>query len=71
MHPWHITAPAAALDLTFTPFMERVATSNLWVIRSEVHQMFGHYHGHIMTSDGEKIPVNDLVGWAEDHVALW
>ncbi|MCA9923382.1 MAG: DUF2804 domain-containing protein [Anaerolineales bacterium] len=71
MHPWRITAPSAAVDLTFTPFVERVAASNLWLIRSEVHQMFGHYNGHITTTDGEIIPVRSLVGWAEDHVALW
>lgn len=71
MQPWRVTAPLAAVDLTFTPFMERVAASNLWLIRSEVHQMFGRYNGHITTSDGETIPIHDLIGWAEDHVARW
>ena len=71
MHPWHITDSTTAIDLTFTPFMERVAASNLWLIRSEVHQLFGHYDGHITTSDGEVIPIHNLVGWAEDHVAHW
>jgi hypothetical protein len=71
MHPWRITAPANAVDLTFTPFMERVAASNLWLIRSEVHQMFGRYNGHITTAGGETIPVHNLIGWAEDHIARW
>ena len=71
MRPWRITAPSGVLDLTFTPFMERVAASNLWLVRSEVHQMFGHYSGHITTTAGETIPVQQLVGWAEDHVARW
>jgi hypothetical protein len=57
--------------LTFTPFMERVAASNLWLIRSEVHQMFGHYNGRVTTAGGETLTVHDLVGWAEDHVARW
>ncbi|GJM40242.1 MAG: hypothetical protein DHS20C20_05240 [Ardenticatenaceae bacterium] len=71
MRPWHITAPSGALDLTFTPFMERVAASNLWLIRSEVHQLFGHYSGQIAIAAGEIVPVQNLVGWAEDHVARW
>lgn len=71
MAPWHITSPDASLNLTFTPFMERVAASNLWLIQSEVHQMFGHYSGHITTTKGETILVENLVGWAEDHIALW
>ncbi len=71
MRPWRITDPNGQLDLTFTPFLERVATSNVWLVRSEVHQMFGRYSGHVTTAEGEVVPVVDLVGWAEDHVALW
>lgn len=71
MRPWRISTPSSSLDLTFTPFMERVAASNLWLIQSEVHQMFGKYNGTITTAEGETILVKNLVGWAEDHVATW
>ncbi len=71
MHPWRMTTPSGAVDLTFTPFMERVAASNLWLIRSEVHQLFGHYSGQFNMPTGEIFPVHNLVGWAEDHVARW
>ena len=71
MRPWRIIAPSGAVDLTFTPFLERVAASNAWLVRSEVHQMFGRYDGTITTAEGEPIPVHDLVGWAEDHIARW
>ncbi|MCC6602196.1 MAG: DUF2804 domain-containing protein [Anaerolineae bacterium] len=71
MRPWRITEPNGQLDLTFTPFLERVATSNVWLVNSEVHQLFGRYSGHFTTTEGEDVPVLDLVGWAEDHVALW
>lgn len=71
MQPWHISAPSGSIDLTFTPFMERVAASNLWLIQSEVHQMFGRYDGTIKTDEGETITIKNLIGWAEDHVAKW
>jgi hypothetical protein len=71
IQPWRITAPSGAVDLTFTPFMERLAASDVWLVRSAVHQMFGRYNGTIVTTDEERIIVHDLVGWAEDHVALW
>lgn len=71
MRPWGITDPNGQIDLTFTPFLERVAVSNVWLVRSEVHQMFGHYNGQVITTEGEVVSVVDLVGWAEDHVALW
>ena len=71
MQPWRIYDPDGRLDLTFTPFMERVAASNVLLVRSEVHQMFGRYAGRFTTDDGEEIAVDNLVGWAEDHVAVW
>jgi Domain of unknown function (DUF2804), N-terminal/Domain of unknown function (DUF2804), C-terminal len=71
MKPWHISAPSGSIDLTFTPFMERVAISNLWLVKSEVHQMFGYYNGTVKTTESESITVNNLIGWAEDHVAKW
>ncbi len=71
MRPWRITAPSGAVDLTFSPIMERVAASNLWLVKSEVHQMFGIYDGTVTTADEQTIPVTGMLGWAEDHVALW
>jgi hypothetical protein len=71
MHPWRISAPSDSIDLTFTPFIERIAASNLWLVKSEVHQMFGTYEGSVTTDGGEVIAVQKLIGWAEDHVARW
>ena len=71
MRPWRITDPDDRMQLTFTPFLERVAASNVWLVRSEVHQMFGYYNGRVTTTEGVVLSVHDLLGWAEDHVALW
>jgi hypothetical protein len=69
--PWRITAPSGAVDLTFTPFLERVAASDLGLVKSEVHQMFGRYEGTLSTAGGETLHIADMIGWAEDHAALW
>lgn len=69
--PWLMTAPDGRLELMFTPFMERVARTNLLVISSEVHQMFGRYTGHVIADDGETIRIDGLVGFAEEHHARW
>jgi hypothetical protein len=63
--------PDGRLDLVFTPFFERVAKTDLKVLRSEVHQMFGRYNGSVVTDDGKIIEVSDLIGWAEEHNARW
>ncbi len=69
--PWRFTDEAKRINLTFTPFLERVATSNLLVIFSEVHQMFGHYSGSVIADSGEEIRIDGLVGFAEEHHARW
>lgn len=71
MKPWHFTDNQGRLDLTFTPFKDRTATTNLGIIFSEVHQMFGRYNGQVITDEGQQIKVRDLVGFAEEHHARW
>ena len=41
------------------------------VLSSEVHQMFGRYHGTVTADDGEIIRLDGLVGFAEEHHAKW
>ena len=69
--PWRMTDDAGRLDVTLTPHVERVARTSLLVIRSEVHQMFGHYAGHVVTDAGERINLHALPGFAEEHYARW
>jgi hypothetical protein len=71
MKPWKFTDTEGRLDLVFTPFKDRTATTNLAIITSEVHQMFGRYNGTLITDDGKKIQVKDLIGFAEEHHARW
>ena len=69
--PWTMKSPDGRLDLVFTPFFERVAKTDALVLKSEVHQMFGRYNGQVITDEGEKIDLVDVIGWAEEHNAKW
>ena len=71
MHPWKFTDPEGRLELDFVPFKERLATTKLGIIDSEVHQMLGRYTGLVRTEDGTAINVKDLIGFAEEHQARW
>lgn len=71
MKPWKFTDSEKRLNLTFTPFKDRTAQTNLGVITSLVHQMFGRYNGYVIADDGEKIEIKDLIGFAEEHHAKW
>jgi hypothetical protein len=71
MKPWQFKDQESRLDLNFTPFRDRTARTNLAVITSEVHQMFGHYNRTAIMDTGERIQIHDLIGFAEEHRAKW
>jgi hypothetical protein len=71
MQPWRFRDDEGRLDLTFTPFKDRTARTNLGIIFSEVHQMFGRYNGRATLDDGTSLEIRDLIGFAEEHHARW
>jgi hypothetical protein len=72
MKPWRIkTVISDQVDLSFEPFFERVAKTELLILGSEVHQMIGHFSGSIKDSLGRSYQLKALIGWAEDHRARW
>ncbi len=72
MKPWVLkTTNIPAVNLTFMPVYERIARTDLAILRSEVHQMIGHFNGELVDEKGQVFVVSNLVGWAEDHSARW
>jgi len=71
LKPWRFSDNQRRLDLIFTPFKDRTAKTNLGLIDSEVHQMFGRYNGHVVSDGGDIVLIKDLVGFAEEHRARW
>jgi len=70
--PWRISSPAGGqVDLTFVPFLERKAATKVGPLVSEVHQMFGRYRGTLRPDGSDTLEILDLIGWAEDHQAVW
>jgi hypothetical protein len=71
MRPWVFNDNEGRLVLLFTPFAERVARTDLGLLSSEVHQIFGRYTGRAVTDHGETIEIRSLIGFAEEHRAKW
>jgi len=71
MQPWRFRDEDGRLDLTLRPFKDRTARTNLGIITSEVHQMFGRYSGRAVLDDGKPLEIQDLIGFAEEHHARW
>lgn len=71
MKPWRIyTAHGNKVDLVMTPFFERYVKSDLLLVKSVTHQLFGRYCGTIMAGN-KKIMIDAITGWVEDHTARW
>jgi hypothetical protein len=68
---WRFRDDQGRLKLDFHPFKERLARTNLGIIFSEVHQIFGRYAGEVKTDDGELVHLEGLIGFAEEHRARW
>ncbi len=71
MNPWKLKTASDSVNLVFTPLYERIANTNLVLVKSEMHQMIGYFTGNITTADGEKIEIDHLNGCAEEHNTLW
>lgn len=72
MKPWSIkTAITNRINLKFVPFYEKTAKSNLVILKSEMHKVFGHFSGSIKTDSGERININSMLGCTEEHVGQW
>jgi hypothetical protein len=71
MQPWEMRSETTdAVRLKFTPFYDKVTDTNLCVISSRVHQLFGRYSGTLQIG-GRSVSVDGIVGWAEEHRARW
>lgn len=68
---WSMRSPDARLTLHFMPFYDRVAQTDLKILSSQVHQLFGYYNGTFQTDDGETIEIKNLIGASEEHHARW
>jgi len=72
MNPWHFrTAVTDRVDVTMVPFYERVAKTDIVLLKSEVHQMIGRFSGTVTDSSGVVHNFTDIIGWAEEHHAKW
>lgn len=72
MKPWSIhTKFTSDVNLTFTPFFQRVAKTDARLVTSSVHQLVGYYNGVLKLADGTSLAITQLLGSVEEHLAKW
>lgn len=69
--PWTIRSPDGAVDLTFTPRVERGEDAAWVVVSSRYRQPFGTFSGRLKDARGRSVKVDGLPGVTEHHTAVW
>lgn len=68
---WNFTSKDGKINLTFEPILDRHSNSNVVVISSKQHQVFGKFSGSIQVNPKRKIEFKDMMGFAEKVMNKW
>lgn len=71
MEPWEFTSNDGRFEMVFSPAIDRASKTNLLIIKSIQHQVFGYYTGFFVLDNGTKIEVENILGFAEDVLNHW
>lgn len=70
LKPWKVISKNNDIDLTFTPILDRHDDTNLLVLCSLQHQVFGKYNGTIKVKN-KTIKFNNIIAFAERVQNKW
>lgn len=69
--PWRFSSSDKRFEMTFTPILDRASRTDLGLLKSDQHQVFGRFTGEVVLDDGAKLSVRDLIGFAEKVHNRW
>ena len=71
MAPWRVADPGGQLMLELSPRHDKHSVTNLGVLSTETHQVFGTWSGSFTTDDGRRLTFDQLQGFAEESRSRW
>lgn len=69
--PWRISDNLGRVNLTFAPVVDRAALTDFKLLKSDQHQVFGHFDGTVVLDDGTVLTLPHLMGFAEKVTNWW
>ena len=69
--PWKFTSDDGRFEMDFEPILDRAACTDLKIIISDQHQIFGKFNGKMILDDGSAIELKDFLGFAEKVRNKW
>ena len=71
MSPWKFTSSDGRFEMDFTPVLDRASCTNVGIICSNQHQVFGYFNGTARLDDGTVLKIENLLGFAEKVYNKW
>lgn len=71
MAPWCFTSGDGRFEMEFTPVLDRASKTDIGIICSDQHQVFGRFNGTATLDDGTILEIRDLLGFAEKVYNKW
>lgn len=71
MKPWTFTSDDGRFEMGFVPVIDRKSCTDLKLIKSDQHQVFGRFSGTAVLDDGTKLQIENLMGFAEKVENKW
>lgn len=71
MSPWTFSSDDGRFEMDFVPVHDRASCTDVKLIKSDQHQVFGNFTGKAILDDGTVIEVKDFPGFAEKVENKW
>lgn len=71
LKPWKLTSSDGRFEMDFVPIIDRNSKTDLILLKSIQHQVFGYFTGKVILDDGREVYIKDFLGFAERVVNKW
>ena len=71
LSPWKFSSDNGRFMMDFVPVLDRASCTDIKLIKSDQHQVFGRFTGFAVLDDGTRIDVEDFPGFAEKVENKW
>jgi hypothetical protein len=71
MRPWRVRSPDGRLDLMLEPVYDKHERTELLVLGTEVHQVFGSWSGSFCPEGNASLSFEGIQGFAEESRSRW
>ncbi len=71
MKPWTFTSSDKRFEMNFEPILDRCSNTDVLLIASRQHQVFGYFSGQAVLDNGQIIELDHFLGFAEKVSNKW